>query len=146
MCNREYFHGSWSRFPGGKSVLWLSSHQRTDILTLQDNCSVWFPQSPLQNLRRTGQWVKTGYPKWNPGKWKHGPKSAVPCCHLTHTHLGGRGDSRGLKHFPMFWGNSPSLSPSLPTSRLACPSRHRAWTISFLCLHSWNDLLDINYM
>ena len=22
-------------------------------------------------------WVKTRYPKWNPGKWKHGPKLAV---------------------------------------------------------------------
>ena len=23
-------------------------------------------------------WVKSQYPKWNPGKWKHGPKPAVP--------------------------------------------------------------------
>ena len=23
-------------------------------------------------------WVKNRYPKWNPGKWKHGPKPAVP--------------------------------------------------------------------
>ena len=23
-------------------------------------------------------WVKNRYPKWNPGKWKHGPKLAVP--------------------------------------------------------------------
>ena len=22
-------------------------------------------------------WVKNGYPKWNPSKWKHGPKPAV---------------------------------------------------------------------
>ena len=24
-------------------------------------------------------WVTNRYPKWNPGKWKHGPNSAVPC-------------------------------------------------------------------
>ena len=24
-------------------------------------------------------WVKHRYPTWNPGKWKHGLKSAVPC-------------------------------------------------------------------
>ena len=23
-------------------------------------------------------WVKSMYPKWNPGKWKHGPKPVVP--------------------------------------------------------------------
>ena len=23
-------------------------------------------------------WIKTRCPKWNPGKWKHGPKPAVP--------------------------------------------------------------------
>ena len=23
-------------------------------------------------------WVKSMYPKWNPVKWKHGPKPAVP--------------------------------------------------------------------
>ena len=32
------------------------------------------PSSPRKWL-----WVKHRYPKWNPGKWKHGPKSAVPC-------------------------------------------------------------------
>ena len=27
-------------------------------------------------------------PKWNPGKWKHGPKPAVcPCLILSHTHM-----------------------------------------------------------
>ena len=25
-------------------------------------------------------WVKKRYPKWNPGKWKHGLKPAVPWC------------------------------------------------------------------
>ena len=26
----------------------------------------------------TWLWVKNRYPKWNPSKWKHGPKPAVP--------------------------------------------------------------------
>ena len=42
---------------------------------------------------------KTGIPKWNPGKWKHGPKPAVcPCLLiLSHTSMGGYGDGGGYE-------------------------------------------------
>ena len=34
-------------------------------------------------------WLTKPVPKWNPGKWKHGPKPAVcpSCLILSHTHL-----------------------------------------------------------
>ena len=35
---------------------------------------------PILSADRKKSWlrVKNGYPKWNPGKWKHGLKPAVP--------------------------------------------------------------------
>ena len=34
-------------------------------------------------------WLKKTVPKWNPGKWKHGPKPAVcpSCVFFSHTHI-----------------------------------------------------------
>ena len=33
---------------------------------------------------KTWLWVENRYPKWNPGKWKHGAKPAVPWWFHTH--------------------------------------------------------------
>ena len=35
-------------------------------------------KASLYSNQRIWLWVKNRYPKRNPGKWKHGPKSAVP--------------------------------------------------------------------
>ena len=84
----------------------------------------WEYTNARQNWRTRGsgktgkwQWVKNRYPKWNPGKWKHGLKSAVPwwfnfdpCPHVfvdkdpqllgartcLHGHRPGSGDSQKL--------------------------------------------------
>ena len=55
-------------------------------------------------------WVKNRYPKWNPGKWTHGLKPAVPWCFfLTHTHMAG-GQNQWY-HFGV--GAPPILGPIL---------------------------------
>ena len=51
-------------------------------------------------------WVKNGCPKWNPGKWNHGLKPAVPCwLLLTHTHFG-RGRSLLDGRLCLRWASS----------------------------------------
>ena len=41
---------------------------------------------------------KTGIPKWNPGKWKHGPTPAVcpSCLILSHPHIAIACEKHGL--------------------------------------------------
>ena len=60
---------------------------------------------------------KTGIPKWNPGKWKHGPTPAVcpSCLILSHTHK----DKKQLgAHCGPCQGGLPDTSSAtqLPTS------------------------------
>ena len=70
-------------------------------------------------LDRMWLWVKNRCPKWNPGKWKHGLKPAVPWCLSLAEVRGfdrdsGRGLCRGvsgvrilrnrLRLFQGFWG------------------------------------------
>ena len=48
------------------------------------NCSQAVVQQPMlvannaTSLLAMWLWVKNRYPKWNPGKWKHGLEPAVP--------------------------------------------------------------------
>ena len=53
-----------------------AAHLRIRSRWVVATCSIWL-------------WGKSMYPNWNPGKWKHGLKPAVPWWfNLTHTHTG----------------------------------------------------------
>ena len=67
------------RLPAADSLLARKQQFRPARLLASTVGEAWF----VSRL-----WVKNRYPKWNPGKWKHALKSAVPGdLILTHTQL-----------------------------------------------------------